>query len=187
MPKGRPKKYTGPRPIPLHVQAGILRRRFPESDVVATRDRIRWRGELTPSEYSDTYEVVIDHSLREKPLIYVVRPQLERVDNKRIPHVFAWNTLCLHTEDRLQIASKRLADTVVPWASEWLFFYEIWLATGGEWMGGGIHPAGGGALSAPERESATIERKVRLRRLTDALLAFYGSDDIEELLYNARL
>ncbi|MGH8092034.1 MAG: hypothetical protein ACREIF_00990 [Chthoniobacterales bacterium] len=31
----------------------------------------------------------------------------------------------------------RLADTIVPWTSRWLYFYEIWLATG-EWMGGGI-------------------------------------------------
>jgi hypothetical protein len=30
-----------------------------------------------------------------------------------------------------------IADTLVPWASEWLFDYELWLATG-EWYGGGI-------------------------------------------------
>jgi hypothetical protein len=29
-----------------------------------------------------------------------------------------------------------LADSIVPWASEWLFFYEFWLVTG-EWDGGG--------------------------------------------------
>lgn len=32
-----------------------------------------------------------------------------------------------------------LADTVIPWAVEWLYHYEIWLATG-EWCGGGKHP-----------------------------------------------
>ncbi|MDY0295864.1 MAG: hypothetical protein RB296_00975 [Acidobacteriota bacterium] len=31
-----------------------------------------------------------------------------------------------------------IAKTIVPWASEWLIFYELWLATG-EWLGGGIH------------------------------------------------
>jgi hypothetical protein len=32
-----------------------------------------------------------------------------------------------------------IADSVVPWASEWLFFYEIWLPSG-EWHGGGEWP-----------------------------------------------
>jgi len=32
-----------------------------------------------------------------------------------------------------------LADTILPWASLWFFYYEIWLATG-EWVGGGEHP-----------------------------------------------
>lgn len=29
-----------------------------------------------------------------------------------------------------------IANTIVPWTSEWLFYYEIWLATG-QWHGGG--------------------------------------------------
>ena len=32
-----------------------------------------------------------------------------------------------------------LADTIVPWAAEWLMHYELWLVTG-EWTGGGDHP-----------------------------------------------
>jgi hypothetical protein len=32
-----------------------------------------------------------------------------------------------------------LADTIIPLASLWLFYYEVWFATG-EWLGGGEHP-----------------------------------------------
>ena len=32
-----------------------------------------------------------------------------------------------------------IAETIVPWASEWLFYYEIWKGTG-EWYGGGDWP-----------------------------------------------
>ena len=32
-----------------------------------------------------------------------------------------------------------IADTIVPWAQEWLYYYEIWLATN-EWCGGGHIP-----------------------------------------------
>ena len=54
-----------------------------------------------------------------------------------LPHV--WNhekqVLCLFQEGDWR-PGLRLADSIVPWASEWLFFYEIWLVTG-EWDGGG--------------------------------------------------
>jgi hypothetical protein len=32
-----------------------------------------------------------------------------------------------------------IADSIVPWAAEWLLFYEGWHATG-EWFGPGLHP-----------------------------------------------
>jgi hypothetical protein len=32
-----------------------------------------------------------------------------------------------------------VATTIVPWLSEWLYFYEAWRVTG-EWFGGGEHP-----------------------------------------------
>ena len=35
-------------------------------------------------------------------------------------------------------ASQFIADTIIPWTSEWLLHYEIWVATG-IWHGGGIH------------------------------------------------
>ena len=31
-----------------------------------------------------------------------------------------------------------LANTIVPWVADWLYYYEVWLFTG-EWEGGGIH------------------------------------------------
>ncbi len=35
-----------------------------------------------------------------------------------------------------------LANTVLPWACEWLLHFEAWLFTG-VWGGGGIHPSPG--------------------------------------------
>ena len=35
--------------------------------------------------------------------------------------------------------SMYISDTIVPWAVEWLFYYEVWLRTG-KWQGEGIHP-----------------------------------------------
>lgn len=33
----------------------------------------------------------------------------------------------------------RIANTILPWTSLWLYYYEIWLGTG-KWEGGGDHP-----------------------------------------------
>ena len=35
--------------------------------------------------------------------------------------------------------NKLIANTIIPWTVEWLYYYELWQATG-EWLGGGEHP-----------------------------------------------
>ena len=35
-----------------------------------------------------------------------------------------------------------LGNSVLLWASVWLFFYEVWTVTG-KWLGGGEHPEEG--------------------------------------------
>ena len=45
------------------------------------------------------------------------------------------SSLCLHVPEDWN-SGLFIADSIVPWTYEWLYFYEIWLATG-EWCGGG--------------------------------------------------
>ena len=54
-----------------------------------------------------------------------------------------------------------IADTIVPWACEWLLHYEIWLATG-EWHGGGEHPSAGTA--GGDSNGARRDRRARRQR-----------------------
>jgi hypothetical protein len=59
----------------------------------------------------------------------VVRPDEE------LPHTFIHDdSLCLYYNE-FSPARNLFADTLVPWASEWLLHYELWLATGA-WHGG---------------------------------------------------
>jgi len=57
-----------------------------------------------------------------------------------------------------------IADTIIAWASEWLFFYELWLATG-EWHGGGHDPTSSKAeeTTRPERSADQPHRDRRNR------------------------
>jgi hypothetical protein len=82
------------------------------------------------------------------PSVWVIDPPLKiRCDSKRLPHTFhnpdrppnqAWLCLFFLGDDDWTPADY-VADKIVPWAAEWLTFYEGWLVTG-EWHGGGLHP-----------------------------------------------
>jgi hypothetical protein len=80
------------------------------------------------------------YKLGQRPNVYVVDPRLTRRNGEQAPHLYGKSELCLYRPGRGEWSpSMLLSDTIVPWASEWLLHYEIWLATG-EWTGGGEHP-----------------------------------------------
>ena len=61
---------------------------------------------------------------------------------KRLPHVYQQHPplLCLYKPKYREWRSELLIhETIVPWAVEWLYWFEDWLMTG-EWAGGGEHP-----------------------------------------------
>jgi hypothetical protein len=55
-----------------------------------------------------------------------------------LPHINPDGSLCLHVMGDWQ-PWMYIADYIVPWVSTWLYFYEVWYATG-NWFGGGTHP-----------------------------------------------
>jgi hypothetical protein len=119
------------------------------------RDEVRthkvvWRGTLQPTGLSNTYKIRIDYELGFSPHVFVISPKLHtRAEGVRIPHLFKEGNLCLYFPWYKEwTPDKFIASTIVPWASLWLYFYEIWHATG-EWLGGGIEH-GEAAKSASE-------------------------------------
>lgn len=126
--------------ISLAVQAGHLGKHFPSSISIMRRSKLTWIGNLCPSPLSGEYKVRLTYKLDESPDIDVLEPKLEERDGKRPPHLYPKDRLCLYLPRMNEWNSDMLlVETIVPWASEWLMNYEIWLATG-EWCGGGEHP-----------------------------------------------
>lgn len=61
--------------------------------------------------------------------------------NKEPPHLYPDGSLCLFYPPGLEWRpTMYVAEMIIPWAAEWLFFYELWLV-GGHWYGGGRHAA----------------------------------------------
>ena len=85
------------------------------------------------------------------------------------PHIY-FNTadpqnprLCLYDpKERFWSPEEYIAETIIPWASDWLFFFEGWLATG-EWEGGGRHPERR-SDSCPRTDASDPEKRDRLDR-----------------------
>jgi len=130
-------KRAGNKPLPLPVQLVLLKRAFPDARADIRASKLTWIGKLTPTPLSRTYTVRIEYAGRARPDVIVLDPQLEK-RNGHLPHVFPGDRLCLNMTYEWD-SGMRIADTVVPWASEWLYFYELWLPDG-VWMGGGHEP-----------------------------------------------
>jgi hypothetical protein len=117
-----------------------LRSRYPDGDARLSRGRVVWTGTLRPTPASIAYTVRIEYCEGQQPHVFVVDPPLEDFPDDSIPHTYSPTEMCLYYPGEFDQGREFIADTIVPWASEWLLFYELWLITK-EWHGGGIHPA----------------------------------------------
>jgi len=117
-------------------QGAALRFAFRSFRQLARGNPYVWEGELTPVGGS-TYVVRIAYFPKlARPQVTVVSPQLTtREPGVRIPHTFDTGRICLHLTEEWN-ASMYLHQTIVPWTSLWLYYYEVWHATG-RWLGGG--------------------------------------------------
>ena len=127
--------------IPLITQEKLLLKAFPRTFTKRNKNKsLIWIGQLQPTLLSSTYTVLIK-LVDNKVETFVLEPKKLELykDEKILPHVYSTTKqqLCLYFPDGTEWnRGKLLVDTIIPWASEWFYFYEIWLVTG-EWLGGG--------------------------------------------------
>lgn len=131
------------RPVQLTAaqQIGRMRAKFPGMAVAFRRSRIIWTGDWWPHPLSDTYHVQISYTLGRRPRIAILSPKLKLAPGKTgLPHVYpdGQMDICVHRPEEW-MPSSLIADTIMPWISQWLRFYEVWQQTG-SWEGEGTHP-----------------------------------------------
>lgn len=135
------------------TQMRQMHRKWPAFQVLRrSRSRICWEGELRPINKTYTVAIVLDIAPMDggppNPLVMVLKPPLRGRPghpHEALPHVYAnpanplLPLLCLFhpPTDRFDPRRDSVADKIVPWTTEWLACYEVWLATG-EWPGGGV-------------------------------------------------
>ncbi len=112
--------------------------------MIASVDRQRsiiWTGPWRPTELSNEYTLQIVYRQSFRPRIAVLHPQLElALGQAKLPHVYedGQKDICVHRPEEWN-KSMSIALTIMPWISQWLYFYEAWVLTG-KWLGKGTHP-----------------------------------------------
>lgn len=136
------RKFRSPAPVPLAPQAARINAL---SNWTASSDgrALVARGSVRPTALSALYVVRITYRMRHRPAVRVLDPPLRDRNGQRPPHLYPHDELCLyHPRYREWTEADALTDTIIPWISEWIECYEVWLVTG-EWLGGGEHPKKG--------------------------------------------
>lgn len=125
--------------ISLRLQQMALMKAFPDSESVISKNELVWRGHVVPTLMCRCYKLELRYKLGRSPQVSLVEPQMETRHGEKPPHLYQGDILCLYFPGEWN-GSMFLVNTILPWASEWLLHYEIWLACG-EWKGGGKHPS----------------------------------------------
>lgn len=130
------------RPQRLSLAQHILRMEVlhPQFRHTWKAERVVWVGPITAAGMVREYQIRIAYRLKDSPAVHVEHPHLQNRGEAPIPHVYPGNRLCLYLPGSGEWSPKLfIAETIVPWTSLWLYYYEVWHATG-EWLGGGVHP-----------------------------------------------
>lgn len=108
-----------------------MRQLFPQFTYRAGKNV--WYGHLRPTKDSPTYHVKLEYKPGKAPRVLVLKPEVY----PNAPHRYGDGSLCLYYPRYGEWnPGLFLAGTIVPWAAEWLFYYEVWLEDPeGRWFG----------------------------------------------------
>ena len=124
------------------LQVQKLREQYNNISYKSRRDCFTVFIKLKPTEESLTYTVKMRCYVgASKVNIYVVNPMIKRhLEGELVPHMYKDGALCLYYPKQKEWSIEDdWTETLIPWISLWLFYFEIWKETG-EWLGGGKHP-----------------------------------------------
>jgi hypothetical protein len=138
--RGKKNNHVRPR-LSAKSQLTRIKNTFPESEVIKNDGHyFEVIIKLRPTSLSELYDVKICYGNNKGIDIYVVNKKLKVAEKrKKLPHVYSHDKqkLCLFSYGENEFdRTMSISSTIIPWASEWLYYYELWLIDG-EWLGGG--------------------------------------------------
>jgi len=132
--------------ISVKSQLERIRKTFPNVQILKSdTNSFEVAVKLQPTLLSKKYDVKICYDRYGEISIFVINEKLKIAENReKLPHVFSHEKqeLCLFSYGKNEwTRTKSICSTIIPWASEWLYYYELWLING-DWLGGGHNEYG---------------------------------------------
>lgn len=128
-----------------HIELRALA--LPGARIALDHRKLTMDVKLAPGSYGRLYDCrFIFERSSPLPLVIVTQPELPALAaGQTLPHVYPWEgrgtRLCLWwPKGREWHPQLKVAETLIPWTAEWLYYFEVWLLIGA-WTGGGDHPA----------------------------------------------
>lgn len=139
-------QYFNNPPLTLLQQKVALCSAYKGADCIIDKKKkqLFWSAKIKPTALSKEYTVALVYQQGKGPKVWIIGDELEKLEDANFPHKFNVDIkckmvrICLYRYSEFN-SSKLIANTIIPWTVEWLYYYELWLATG-EWLGGGEHP-----------------------------------------------
>lgn len=129
----------------LALQREKIKKDWPEGEFKnVSYKKFIWIVKIKPTYISRSYDIRLECEVNKPPYVYLYGENLKNLECSDFPHIYGRNInkhevrLCLALPKEFNY-SMFIADTIIPWTVEWLFYYEIWLYSG-TWYGGGVHP-----------------------------------------------
>lgn len=105
-----------------------------------------WTQEVKPSSLSKKYILTLDYD-GGIPRVYLYNQGIVNDKDEEIPHCYKQNyisegneyvQICIYYPKYKEWTRDMfLSETIIPWAVDWIYYYEQWRITG-KWLGGGI-------------------------------------------------
>lgn len=145
------KHFQREKILTLTQQKIALEQKYVNSIIECDIDRgvLKCRLRVQPTNISREYIITLEYKIPKPPAVYLINQKVMKNKEDVLPHCYERKYydenrervhLCLYYPRRTEWKGTMfLADTIVPWAVEWLYYYEQWRMTG-EWYGGGEHP-----------------------------------------------
>lgn len=134
------------KPKNVAIQLLNLKSKYDCLDCKLGMGNLIWKQRVRPSELSRAYDITVKYN-GITPEVYLYNQGIMTKKDKYIPHCYRrhynnkddeYVKVCLYYPKYQEWSRDMfLADTIIPWTIDWLYFYELWRITG-KWLGGGI-------------------------------------------------
>lgn len=132
--------FSDPKPLTAAQQFLLLTKNpLSVGDGELGSGHFNWYYKSSPTPLSRIYDARLEFEVNRSPRVFLDNPDLLMLSGgKDLPHVYDQKPtrLCLYLPRTYEWQPwMRLDQTIIPWTSLWLFYFEDWLIDG-EWRGG---------------------------------------------------